>query len=431
MCVGEMSRIKTIADLTPDPRNANKGTPRGHGIIEQSIRRHGAGRSGLAARDGTMIAGNQTLEEMAALGIPVRAVHTNGNEWVVVVRDDVEPGSEEAALMAIEDNRSSELGLSWDAGALAELQADGIDLSGLFFPDELAAILADTSPPDIGGAGDEGEAPNFDAPTECQPGDVWQVGRHTVACFDCRDRANVERIAQGITFVVADPPYGVNIVATDGYVGGGERYDYPFGGLKKRQGLGSVGGAKPFGSKATRGSIGAANVLPVGKYMPVIGDDSTDTAVDAALLALDLFPKALHFWWGANYYAHALPPSSCWIVWDKENTGNFADAELAWSNHDSVVRIFKHMWNGMLRASERERRIHPTQKPVALFLWLYEKYGKVGDVIFDPFLGSGPSLKAADRSGRTVIGFELSPHYCDHIIGWARAAGLTVTRTQD
>jgi DNA modification methylase len=88
------------------------------------------------------------------------------------------------------------------------------------------------------------------------------------------------------------------------------------------------------------------------------------------------------------------------------------------------VRIFRHMWNGMLRASEHGKRIHPTQKPIALCSWAFEKYGSAGDLIFDPFLGSGPSLKAAEQSGRTVIGCELSPHYIDHILEWGEARGL-------
>ena len=113
-------------------------------------------------------------------------------------------------------------------------------------------------------------------------------------------------------------------------------------------------------------------------------------------------------------------------MWDKENTGNFADAELAWCSDDSAVRIFRHMWNGMLRASEHGKRIHPTQKPIALCAWAFGKYGAVGDLIFDPFLGSGPSLKAAEVSGRTVVGCELAPAYVDHIIEWGEAHGLPV-----
>lgn len=132
--------IKTIADLKPNPKNANQGSPRGHGIIEQSIRQRGAGRSGLAARDGTMIAGDQTLLKMAELGMKIKPVHTDGSEWVVVIRDDLEAGSEEATLLGLEDNRSAETGITWDAGVLADL-GEEVDLSGLFYPDELSAIL--------------------------------------------------------------------------------------------------------------------------------------------------------------------------------------------------------------------------------------------------------------------------------------------------
>ena len=104
--------IETIGDLAPDPRNANQGSERGNRIIEQSVRQRGAGRSGLAASDGTMIAGSQTLQKMAELGIPIKPVHTTGDEWVVVIRDDIEPWSEEATLLAIDDNRAAELAVN-------------------------------------------------------------------------------------------------------------------------------------------------------------------------------------------------------------------------------------------------------------------------------------------------------------------------------
>ena len=129
----------------------------------------------------------------------------------------------------------------------------------------------------------------------------------------------------------------------------------------------------------------------------------------------------MQFWWGANNYANALPPTTCWIVWDKrddQTSNNFADAELAWSNHKSAVRIFRHLWNGLMKASERgERRVHPTQKPVALAAWCFERYGKEGDIILDPFLGSGISVIAAEQMhNRRVYGCELSPEYVAVVI---------------
>ncbi len=132
--------IKSIEDLKPNPRNANQGTPRGHGVIEQSVRARGAGRSGLAAKDGTMIAGDQTLLKMAELGIPIRPIHTDGKEWVVVIRDDLEPGSEDAELLGLDDNRSSEVGLHYDPTMIADM-AERYDLSALFYPQDLANIL--------------------------------------------------------------------------------------------------------------------------------------------------------------------------------------------------------------------------------------------------------------------------------------------------
>ena len=155
--------IKTINDLKPDPNNANRGTERGHRIVNNSIQRHGAGRSGLAARDGTMIAGSQTLEEMAALGMKIKPVHTTGDEWVVVIRDDIEPGSEQATLMGLEDNRGAQEGIEWDPGILAEL-AQQFDVSGLFTGDELAE-WAQPSEPEAGAGGDEFDTTPDDGPT--------------------------------------------------------------------------------------------------------------------------------------------------------------------------------------------------------------------------------------------------------------------------
>lgn len=117
---------------------------------------------------------------------------------------------------------------------------------------------------------------------------------------------------------------------------------------------------------------------------------------------------------GGNYYLDYLPPTSCFIVWDKENGKNdFADCELAWTSFKSAVRLFKFRWAGMLQGNmkNKEKRVHPTQKPIALFSWILEKYSKPGDLICDPFFGSGTTLKACQLTGRNGIGFEISKEY--------------------
>jgi site-specific DNA-methyltransferase (adenine-specific) len=120
--------------------------------------------------------------------------------------------------------------------------------------------------------------------------------------------------------------------------------------------------------------------------------------------------------WRANHFISRIPfDSPCWIVWDKLNSGDFADCELAWSSFKSSVRKFTYMWNGMLQQDmkNKESRIHPTQKPVALYRWLLQNYAKEGDKILDTHLGSGSSRIAADMEGYDFTGYELDKDYFD------------------
>lgn len=116
---------------------------------------------------------------------------------------------------------------------------------------------------------------------------------------------------------------------------------------------------------------------------------------------------------GGNYFADLLPSSQCWLVWDKNNTGRFADAELAWTSFDTAVRIFKYTWNGMIQEAgkEHEYRIHPTQKPIALYEWILNKYAKEGDIILDTHVGSASSLIACHRTRHKFVGFEIDEEY--------------------
>lgn len=119
--------------------------------------------------------------------------------------------------------------------------------------------------------------------------------------------------------------------------------------------------------------------------------------------------------WGANHFISRMPyDASCWIVWDKDNGDNdFADCELAWTSFDKAARKFKWTWSGMLQhdMKNKERRIHPTQKPVALYEWLLHNYAKSGDLILDTHLGSGSSRIAAYKNGFDFVGFEIDADY--------------------
>ena len=121
--------------------------------------------------------------------------------------------------------------------------------------------------------------------------------------------------------------------------------------------------------------------------------------------------------WGANHFISRLPiDSSCWIVWDKLTGDNgYADCELAWTSFPTAVRKFTFMWKGMFQGdmANKEVRIHPTQKPVALYAWLMRNYAKSGGVIFDPMMGSQSSRIAAYKLGYDYVGCELDKEYFD------------------
>ena len=117
--------------------------------------------------------------------------------------------------------------------------------------------------------------------------------------------------------------------------------------------------------------------------------------------------------WGGNYFTTY--PSSCWIVWDKDNSADFADCELAWTSFPTAVRKFKFRWNGMLQQDmkNKEERIHPTQKPVALYKWLLKNYAKEGDKILDTHGGSMSSAIACHQMGFDLTLCELDKDYYD------------------
>jgi len=139
---------------------------------------------------------------------------------------------------------------------------------------------------------------------------------------------------------------------------------------------------------------------------------------------------------GANHFISRMPfDSSGWIVWDKINDGNdYADCEMAWTSFKKATRLFRFMWNGMLQGSsangkalegdisKREKRIHPTQKPVALYKWIFKNYAKPGDKILDTHLGSGSiaialdSMNKIEKMNLTLTACEIDKEYFDDAI---------------
>lgn len=120
--------------------------------------------------------------------------------------------------------------------------------------------------------------------------------------------------------------------------------------------------------------------------------------------------------WGGNYFVENLTNSSCWVVWDKDNGDSIhADCELAWTSFKTGVRKIKWLWHGMRQQNmkNKETRIHPTQKPIALYRWILQNYAKAGDTILDTHGGSMSSAIAAHMEGFELDICELDKEYFD------------------
>lgn len=384
----KIKKIK-ITELTPDPNNANLGTERGRAMLEKSIQELGFGRSLVVDKHGRIIAGNKSHEVAGASGFDeVIVIETDGTKAIAIQRTDLDLATDDKAkLLAIADNRSSEVSLKWDTEVLLDLDQE-IDLSGFFTDDELNELSLSLDEEKIHSIGQgKGNSSEWEKPPRrCELGQIWQLGRHKLICGDATDALVVEKLFSDSVpdLIWSDPPYGIKCQHKDGSIGGG---------------------SKNYKSK---------------KYPVIANDQTPDVAIASWQICQKFFPKAVQIWWGANHYSQTLSNSSCWIVWDKLNgDSNFADCELAWTNSTTSVRKFPWMWNGMLKQGEAAsaKRIHPNQKPVEMVEWFWDNYCNDSNLCFDPFLGSGTTIISAQKHPkRTVFGLELMSEYCDLIL---------------
>lgn len=186
-------------------------------------------------------------------------------------------------------------------------------------------------------------------------------------CGDCRE---VLPTLGKVDALVSDPPYGIGEAA---------------------------------GKNASRGNLAVAKDFGVADW-----DD--EPAHEAIALARQI--ATWHVVFGGNYYD--LPPTNCWLVWDKLNGANdFADCELAWTNLPKAVRRIQFRWNGMIRQNGEPRGDHPTQKPIEVMRWVINHLPEDAQTILDPFMGSGTTGVAAVKLGRKFIGIEIEPRYFD------------------
>lgn len=192
------------------------------------------------------------------------------------------------------------------------------------------------------------------------------IGDCTLYLGDCMD---VLPTLGKVDAVVTDPPYGIG---------------------------------EPAGKNKSRGNLAVAKDY---------GNQSWDNQpISDELLSVVINSAAWSIIFGGNYYR--LPPTSCWLVWDKINGDNdFADCELAWTNLNKAVRRIRYMWNGMLRAHGEARGDHPTQKPIGVMKWCIEQLPDGCQTIIDPFMGSGTTGVACAKMRKSFIGIEREETY--------------------
>ena len=173
---------------------------------------------------------------------------------------------------------------------------------------------------------------------------------------------------------------------------------------------------------------GRSNATAAIDFEPLEGDDRPYDP--APILALAR-PTVL---WGANHYSERVPGSPSWILWDKKCGGtpdDNADGELAWTNLGGPLRIFRHLWRGMIKASEQgDVRLGPTQKPKALSAYVFQRAKlKKGALLFVPYLGTGPDLPVAQAMGLRVVACDVSRHWCD--VAVSRLGAITAERAAE
>ena len=229
----------------------------------------------------------------------------------------------------------------------------------------------------------EAEEDDYTEPDDLQVdvvlGDLIEIGDHRLMCGDSTDADQVAKLMDGkkADMVFADPPYGI--------------------------------------SHSGKGIT--ANGVKGNDFGEILGDNDISVANNSFNLIYNLYPNAIHIWWGANYYCQTLLNGFGWLVWDKQREGNtFSGAELAFVNKGIRLDVFRHLWHGMIKGSEMgQKRLHPTQKPVALVEWCFNNYN-AKNLIADFFLGSGSTMVAAHQLKRKCYGMELDPKYCQVII---------------
>jgi DNA modification methylase len=354
---------RSVESLIPYARNARTHSDEQVAQIAASIKEWGWTTPVLVDEDGQIIAGHGRVMAARKLGI---------EDIPVMIAAGWTEAQRRAYVLA--DNQLA-ANAGWDMDLLkveiGDLSLEGFNLDLIGFDDKMLAGLLEEQ---TEGLTDEDAVPEVPVDPVTVLGDVWTLGRHRLMCGDSTSIDAVEKLMDGrkADMVFTDPPYGI-------------AYKSPSG-----------------KGKTDRGN-----------YDVILGDKQKFDP-NCLFGYCDLIVT-----WGANHYSDQLPSSAKWLIWDKREgdaINKNSDCELAWVSEGGSARLFHHKWNGMIKASEKDqKRVHPTQKPVALVEWSFDSVdAKIN--ILDLFGGSGSTLIACEKTARDCRMMELDPKYCDVII---------------
>ena len=406
-----MTQEINLDQIKFDRHNANKGSVRGRGQIEASLREFGFADAGTLDKNNTIIGGNKRTEVAGEIGMDEAIiVDVDGTKPVFIRRKDLDLNSTEddrARRLAYALNRSQEVSLTWDAEVLLEDLQSGVDLKGLFDQEELDALLdglIEKEPMQPAEAQTD-KAAELQKLWGTSLGQIWQLGKHRLACGDCTDKATVERLMQGekAVLMVTDPPYAVN-------------YDPQW-----RVGLGG-GGKQDFANGGIIENDDSLSWFP-GLIIPDIDVLYIWTA--------DKTIKDLLFFLEANKYNLAYM-----IIWNKD-LSVFGRGDYHWRYEPCLYMVKKgkpHNWQGD-RKQENVWDIstihsfkngkdsdewglvgHGNQKPLECMSRPIRNNSSEGDIIYEPFAGSGTTLIACEQLSRQCRAVEISPAYCAVIL---------------
>lgn len=368
---------------------------------------------------GLIIGGNGRVQAMKSLG------------WTHVDIAEVDVTNKQAAALGIALNRTAELS-AWDVDNVGKVLAD-LDLDDPVLQEMFAGLAHELEldkVEDASGGGDGFDATPKDGPTKAKVGDLWILGPHRLLVGDCTIEANVKRLFGDHQpfMMVTDPPYGVNYNTT-------WRHE---AGVNKSIRVGKVMNDDRADWTPAWKLSGAtvAYVWHGGLHSATVADSLIRAGFDMRAQIVWIKPRLVlsrgSYHWQhepcfAAEKAHGEPlddegkeepPAEGEEAWYAVRKGRTA----AWSGGRKQTTVWRIGFAG------EEKTFHGTQKPIECMAAPIRNHGKAGDVVYDPFMGSGTSLIAAHRLGRICLGCELDPAYADVIIARAEAEGLEVKR---